>query len=298
MTLVISWTRKTKSGRELWMMSDSRLSGGKCWDYGPKIFGLGRSDALVAFAGDTAWSYPLIAQITSYVESFVNMRERIVDFIDAQKKIVSVINESLHFVSDAADPSLEIPDCTFIFAGFSSRKQDFIINKIAFNSKTRKFEIKPPKKVNGELLAVIGDQRPVSEIFRTMSELNKKHCNIDDSLNTIPYEAFIKVLSSKRFREIGGAPQLTKLYQNMNHQHFGVYWPPELSTEEQKIYLRGRELGKYEALDHPWVFDPSAGKLYWHDFSPIEMQAKSQAEKSAKHSLTTTLSWTALSAAP
>lgn len=282
MTLVISWTRKTKSGRELWIMSDSRLSGGKCWDYGPKIFGMGRSDALVAFAGDTAWSYPLITQITSYVESFINMRERVVDFIDAQKKIVSVINESLHFISDAADPSLEIPDCTFIFAGFSARKQDFIINKIAFNPKVRKFEIKPPKKVNGELLAVIGDQRPVSEIFRYMSDLKIKHSNIDDSLNTIPYEAFIKVLSSKKFREIGGAPQLTKLYQNMNQQHFGVYWPPELPAEEQKIYLRGRELGKYEALDHPWVFAPTEGRLYWHDFSPIEMQAKSYAEKSYK----------------
>ena len=37
MTVVVSWTRKTKTSRELWVMSDSRLSGGKCWDYGPVI---------------------------------------------------------------------------------------------------------------------------------------------------------------------------------------------------------------------------------------------------------------------
>lgn len=57
MTLVATWTRTTRTGRELWVMSDSRLSGGKFWDYGPKIFGIGRSDAVIAFAGDTSWTY-------------------------------------------------------------------------------------------------------------------------------------------------------------------------------------------------------------------------------------------------
>jgi hypothetical protein len=279
MTVVVSWTRKTKTGRELWVMSDSRLSGGMCWDYGPKVFGMGRSDAVVAFAGGTAWSYPLILQITSYVESFVNLRERAVDFIDARKKIIRVLNESLNFVSDAADPSLEVPDCTFIFAGYSARKQEFMINKIVFNYKIKKFEIKPSKKINGELLAVIGDKKPVSAISRIVSEREKQNTSTDFKLDMIPSEAFVEVLSSNRFQEIGGAPQLTKIYQNMNQQHFGVYWPAELPHEEQKIYLRGRELGKYEALDHPWVFDPSSGRLYWHDFSPIEMQAKAIAER-------------------
>ncbi|GGW65486.1 hypothetical protein [Vreelandella hamiltonii] len=279
MTVVVSWTRKTNTGRELWVMSDSRLSGGKCWDYGPKIFGMGRSDAVVAFAGDTAWSYPLIAQVTSYVESFINLRERAVDFIDARKKIIRMLNESLNFVSDAADPSLEVPDCTFIFAGYSARKKEFMINKVVFNSKRKKFELKPSKEINGELLAVIGDKKPVSAISRIVSEGEKKNTKTGFKLDMIPSEAFVKVLSSKRFREIGGAPQLTKIYQNMNQQHIGVYWPPELPHDEQKIYLRGRELGKYEALDHPWVFDPSSNKLYWHDFSPIEMQAKAKVER-------------------
>lgn len=279
MTLVVSWTRKTSTGRELWVMSDSRLSGGKCWDYGPKVFGIGRSDAVMAFAGDTAWTYPLIAQVTSYVESFVNLRERAIDFIDAQAKIIRMLNESLSFVSDAADPSLELPDCTFIFAGYSARKQDFIINRIVFHSKRRKFEIRSAKKINGELLAAIGDKGPVSAISRRISDRIKKYTGTDFKLDMAPSETFFDVLSSKRFREIGGAPQLTKIYQNMNQKHFGVYWPPELPIEEQKIYLRGRELGKFEVLDHPWVFDPAEGKLYWHDFSPDELRAKANAEK-------------------
>ena len=279
MTVVVSWTRKTNTGRELWIMSDSRLSGGKCWDYGPKIFSMGRSDAVIAFAGDTAWSYPLIAQVTSYVESFVNLRERVVDFVDAQKKIIRMLNESLNFVSDAVDKSLEEPDCTFIFSGYSARKQKFMVNRIVFNSEKKRFEVKPPKKINGELLTVIGDKGPLKAIYRIVSERENNKKVRDFKLDMVPSEAFVEVLSSGRFREIGGSPQIMKLYQNMNQQHIAVYWPPEVPHEEQKIYLRGRELGKYEALDNSWVFDTSASKLYWHDFSPVEMQAKAKLER-------------------
>lgn len=279
MTVVVSWTRKTKTGRELWIMSDSRLSGGKFWDYGPKVFGMGRSDAVIAFAGETDWSYPLIAQITSYVESFVNLRERAVDYLDACKKIVRMLNESLNFVSNAAHPSMEVPACTFIFAGYSVRKQDFIINRVVFNSNKKKFEIRPSRKINGELLAIIGDNGPVSEISNRLSKIQKKHTANDFKLDMTPSEVFTKVLSSGKYQEIGGAPQVTKIYQNMNQQHIAVYWPPNLPHDNQKIYLRGRQLGEYESLDYPWVFDPLANKLYWHDFSPIAMQIKSNATK-------------------
>jgi hypothetical protein len=281
MTVVVSWTRKTNSGRELWIMSDSRLSGGKCWDYGPKIFSMGRSDAVIAFAGDTAWSYPLIAQVTSYVESFVNLRERVVDFVDAQKKIIRMLNESLNFVSDAVDKSLEEPYCTFIFSGYSARKQEFMINRIVFNSKKKHFEVKPPKKINGELLAAIGDEKPLKAIYRKVSERENNKKGREFKLDMVPSEAFVEVLSSGRFSEIGGSPQIMKLYQNMNQQHIAVYWPPEALHEEQKIYLRGRELGKYEALDNSWVFDTSTSKIYWHDFSPVEMQVKARLEREA-----------------
>lgn len=279
MTLVVAWTRKTNAGRELWVMSDSRLSGGKYWDYGPKVFGIGRSDAVMAFAGDTAWSYPLIAQISSYVESFVNLRDRAIDFTDAQDLIINLLNESLSFISEAVDRSLEMPDCSFIFAGYSARRKDFIINRIVFHSNRRKFEIRSARKTGGELFAAIGDKGPVSAISRRISEKGKKCIATDFKLDMTPSEAFFDVLSSKRFSEIGGAPQVSKVYQSMNQRHFGVYWPPELPIDQQHIYLRGRQLGKFEVLDHPWVFDPSSGKLYWHDFSPDELRAKAEAEK-------------------
>jgi hypothetical protein len=268
MTLVVAWTRTTRTGRELWLISDSRLSGGKFWDYGPKIFGIGRSDAVIAFAGDTAWTYPLIAQISSYVESFVNLRDRVIDLSDAYDLILQMLNESLTAVSQPAHPSLGVPECSFIFAGYSARRKDFFIRRIVFHPNRLRFEDRPSRDVRGESIAFIGDKGPVSAVVRRISEHRKDGKCTNSKLDMVPAEAFFSVLSSNRFTDIGGAPQVAKVYQHMSQRHFGVYWPPDLPTDEQHIYLRGRRLRKFEVLDHPWVYDPSSAKLYWHDFSP------------------------------
>lgn len=285
MTLVAAWTRKTQTGRELWMMSDSRLSGGKVWDYGPKIFGLGRSDAVMAFAGDTAWTYPLIAQITSYVESFVNLRDRAIDLTEAYDLILEMLNDSLTFVSKAADPSLKVPECSFIIAGYSARRKDFFIRRIVFHAARGKFEGRPPRDFCGERITLIGDKGPVAAIARRLAEHHTAGKRTRSILDMAPAQAFFAVLSSNRFSSVGGAPQVAKVYQHLKQRHFGVYWPPNVPENEPHIYLRGRRLGRFDVLDHPWVFEPSSGKLYWHDFSPDAMRARGEAESAAEQVL-------------
>lgn len=282
MTLVVAWTRKTHTGRELWMLSDSRLSGGKIWDYGPKIFSIGRSDAIIAFAGDTSWTYPLIAQITSYVESFINLRDRVVDVADLCDQILQMLNESLSFVRDPAHPSMALPDCSFVFAGYSARKKDFFLRRIKFQSKIKKFLPTHPKSYGGELVTYVGDEEPVKAAVRRMSEIHKQSKVKRPRLDMAPAVAFFEVLSSKKFRDIGGAPQVTKLYEHMNTRHFGVYWPPNVPNEEQDIFLRGRRLKPYEVLDHPWVYDPALTKLWWHDFSPDQLRDVAAAKEALR----------------
>ena len=272
MTLVVAWTRTTKTGRELWVMSDSRLRGGKVWDYGPKIFGIGRSDAVIAFAGHTAWTYPLIAQISSYVESFINLRDRVVDVTDLYEKILQMLNDSLSFVSEAAHPQMALPECSFVFAGYSARRKDFFVRRIEFQSKNKQFAASHPKTYGGESVAFVGDKDPIQATVRRISEILRKSRAKRPRLDMAPAQAFFEVLSSDRFRDIGGAPQVTKIYEHMNQRHFGVYWPPHVANEEQTIYLRGRRLKSYEVLDHPWVYDPASTKLWWHDFSPDRLR--------------------------
>lgn len=289
MTLVVTWTRTTGTGRELWLMSDSRLSGGKFWDYGPKIFGTGRSDAMIAFAGETDWTYPLISQISSYVESFVNLRDRVIDVSEAYEKILELLNDSLDFVSDAIDESLTMPNCSFIFAGYSVRRNDFFIRRIYFHAGRKRFESRGPRTLKGEYLTYIGDKGPVDSIVRRLpKETPADRCN-NSRLGMEPAQAFFDVLTSKRFSEIGGAPQVAKIYQHMNQKHIGVYWPPNVPSDEQNIYLRGRCLKAYDVLDHPWVFEPSSASLYWHDFSPMERRKNSIAPKLTSFNALTTL---------
>ena len=281
MTLVVAWTRKIHTGRELWMLSDSRLSGGRIWDYGPKIFGVGRSDAIIAFAGDTSWTYPLIAQISSYVESFVNLRDRVVDVADLCDQILQMLNDSLSFVTDTAHPSMAVPECSFVFAGYSARRKDFFVRRIEFQPKINKFVPTHPKSYGGELVAYVGDEEPVKAIVRRMSDILKLSKVRRRKLDMVPAEAFFEVLSSENFRDIGGAPQVAKVYEHMNIRHFGVYWPPTVPNEEQHIFLRGRRLKPHEVLDHPWVYDPVLTKLWWHDFSPDQLRESAIAKTTA-----------------
>lgn len=281
MTLVVAWTRTTQTGRELWMLSDSRLSGGKLWDYGPKIFGIGRSDAVIAFAGDTSWTYPLIAQISSYVESFINLRDRVVDVADLCDQILQMLNDSLSFVTDPAHPSMALPECSFVFAGYSARRKDFFVRRIEFQSKSKQFVPTHPKSYGGESVAYVGDEEPVKATVRRMSEILKQSKAKRPRLDMTPAVAFFEVLSSEKFRDIGGAPQVTKVYEHMNLRHFGVYWPPNVPNEEQDIFLRGRRLKPYEVLDHPWVYDPTLTKLWWHDFSPDQRRDAAVAKATA-----------------
>lgn len=281
MTLVVAWTRTTQTGRELWMMSDSRLSGGKLWDYGPKIFGIGRSDAVIAFAGDTSWTYPLIAQISSYVDSFINLRDRVVDVADLCDQILQMLNDSLSFVTDPAHPSMALPECSFVFAGYSARRKDFFVRRIEFQSKSKQFVPTHPKSYGGESVAYVGDEEPIKATVRRMSEILKQSKAERPRLDMTPAVAFFEVLSSEKFRDIGGAPQVTKVYEHMNLRHFGVYWPPNVPDEEQDIFLRGRRLKSYEVLDHPWVYDPTSTKLWWHDFSPDQRRNAAAAKAPA-----------------
>lgn len=281
MTLVVAWTRTTQTGRELWLISDSRLSGGKLWDYGPKIFGTGRSDAMIAFAGETDWAYPLIAQISSYVESFVNLRDRVIDVSEAYEKILEMLNDSLAFVSEAMHESMEKPNCSFIFAGYSVRRNDFFIRRIVFHAGRRRFESRSPRNLGGEYLSYIGDKGPVDAIVRRLPKTTLVDKCQSTRLGMEPAKAFFEIMTSNRFREIGGAPQVAKIYQHMNQKHFGVYWPPNAPNDEQSIYLRGRRLKSYDVLDHPWVYEPSSTSLSWHDFSPMERRRNVSAAENA-----------------
>lgn len=61
MTISVAWIRKGAESEELWMGSDSRLSGdGNIWDDCPKLLTLPRRDTIAGFTGTTAQAYPML----------------------------------------------------------------------------------------------------------------------------------------------------------------------------------------------------------------------------------------------
>lgn len=62
-TTVVAWEREVGLQRELVMASNSRLGGGEEWDACARIFDIGRSDAVLGFAGNAWRALPLIFQV-------------------------------------------------------------------------------------------------------------------------------------------------------------------------------------------------------------------------------------------
>jgi hypothetical protein len=68
MTLTAAWVRNLTESEELVVATDSRLRFGREWDCCPKLFTPPRSDAVISFAHNTAFAYPMIQQVRMAIE--------------------------------------------------------------------------------------------------------------------------------------------------------------------------------------------------------------------------------------
>ena len=120
MTLVAAWVRHNNNTKELYVSSDSRLSGGRAWDIGPKVLDLGRGDSVIAFAGDTNNTYPLMLQLQSAVQMHPKMRSRAFDLTILRGYLLSLFNEMWKQITDLPRGQ-KLPDpaeVKFILAGY------------------------------------------------------------------------------------------------------------------------------------------------------------------------------------
>src|SRR3954454_13018081 len=108
MTIACAWIREYGESKELVFASDSRLRWAGAWDSCPKIFRLPRTDAAMAFAGDTLWAYPIIAQTANNIAAYRPSRERSYDLLHAKGHALRVINAMVNH-GDAIDGP-DLPD--------------------------------------------------------------------------------------------------------------------------------------------------------------------------------------------
>lgn len=247
MTLVAAWIREVNGVEELIVASDSRLRFGRAWDYSPKILSLARADSVLCFAGDTFYAYPMLLQLRAALEMNEKISSRAADISEIRSYIISIIEDMRKAVYDLPVGVEEDNDYRFIFAGYSWRHEKFMIWHIQYQNNIGKFSYRSvgiyPKKHNeGRKVLFIGDH--YGEARKRLSILLKSKDRKYGELDWEPLEVLRDMsLNETEFPEIGGSPQVIKVYKFMNSMPLNVYWP---NKAEGGLYFGGRKLLPFE----------------------------------------------------
>jgi hypothetical protein len=259
MTLCIAWTRKNSRAEELIMATDSRLRSFGSWDCNPKIFTFSRTDCAMCFAGDTAFAYPMMIQLKNTIDANPKIRSRHQRLEVFKGIILNILNEMLEYKSD-----YELPAVSFIFGGYCWHRQEFLLWNLKYQKGIKKFTqhaIDFWKGIKGERkITFIGDYIPDAK-KRLIEKLkaNGKLQNGDFELE--PFEVLRDMLvegqKSDDYLDIGGAPQMLKIYKSLNTLPIAVKWTYD---GVEKVTLLGHPLSEKAKVSNP-ILDPFELKL-------------------------------------
>ena len=229
MTAVVCWERAVGPLTELVVAADSRLRGGEEWDSCPKLFNLGRSDAVLAFAGDTHRAYPMVLQAVSMIGAYGGHDRRQLDVSALGDQLCRVLDDMLSRAVGAA--AEEDPDCEFLLAGWSWRLGKFRAYKVHFEA-TRRTVRRPvfvstpvgsaPPGLGGTagspLYATIGDagRRLTSRLTQRLLVSPAPRLDME------PLDALVELCADASTPTVGGVPQVAKVYRTMRSETFVV----------------------------------------------------------------------------
>lgn len=232
MTTIVAWERIQGNLSELIVASDSRLSGGERWDACAKVFDIGRTDAVLAFAGDTSRALPLVFQAVATTRSYEGSALRTLDLPKFAGHLRRVLNLVLsRAVGVAAEQE---PDCEFILAGWSWSLNRFLIYKFEFDRGADGFisyATKPPrslKKLGYPSFAIAGDGGPIlkgklaEKIGRNLIPADTDYLPLEELYQQTVDDSF-------RLSSVGGPVQVIKIYRSIRIEHLAVEVDGELS---------------------------------------------------------------------
>jgi hypothetical protein len=295
-TIGVAWVRQGSGSRELWIASDSRLSGtdGYIWDSCAKLSTLSRRDAVVGFAGGTQEAFPLMTQMANAVSSFRALTEGILEFFHCIGHLEVVINDMMNALTIDPGVRAELPwktafstgDDTIVLAGYSRSADTFIIRFLLYQPdiKVWKFARVAPWSVDGpRILHVFGDG-PSKAQFRSSLHFRLEDAgklNTSELLDMEPFEVLCDMLAlpatdarkinghlsvppGYRSRTIGGAPQAIQVLPGASATPMVVRWGSPSTISD---YLLGRRLLSYENVDLPLLaYDDGDLRVHapWH----------------------------------
>ena len=261
MTLSMAWIRTVGVHEELVFASDSRLSGGSDWDCCPKLMMLPRGDSLIGFAGSTFDAYPLMIQFRNWIETHPAALRRGLDINEIKKRMRLIFNDMRGFISDLprGQKKPDPPDCELIFGGWSWQTGSFRAWRFHYISVREAFDFEPvgssirvahnhPIVFAGTRAAVEKARSDIIALLRSRSLFRPGIRYFDME----PFEVLRDIIRAGEFNDVGGPPQIVKVYKNGTSQPFAVKWPISGGRE---LSVLGRPLFDRERTGLP-VIDP------------------------------------------
>ena len=255
MTLAAIFIRKVPNRRnrdELVVVADTTLTGGQRFDQGAKIFQLPRSDALFCFAGLTYYAYPLAMQLATAIASYdrsADRRHPLRRVVQNASRIFAQSFELIHHTPSDGLP-VDMP-ASFLFGGFSWHDNAFKIWRISMDRERRQF---PLEEVRSNY-AFVGTDEAIPEAEERLAALLHQRGKTVDSLDMEPFEVIRDVIRAGRYYDIGGVPQIAKVFRHMTTHFFATLWP--CADGRIRPHAFGRPLAGWEKTS--WsMFDPDA----------------------------------------
>jgi hypothetical protein len=254
MTLTVAFIRKLPKRRdreELVMASDSRLTGGQCFDQGPKLFALPRSDALLGLAGDTYYAYPLALHLQATIASYARSADRRFPLDKAIVHACKVFTQSYRLIHTLpVGERLPVEgDAHFILGGYSWHDNGFRIWKVSTDRAKREF---PLRRVQNRLFFT-GTKAAVREAMERTNRLLKQRKRTLDTMDLEPVEVLRDIVREGTYPDVGGAIQVAKVFRHMNSQFYATLWA--CTDGKIRSHVFGRPLPANERCDWPH-FDP------------------------------------------
>lgn len=275
MTIGVGWLRGDAAGGELWIATDSRLSGdGNLWDECPKLSLLPRRDAIAAFSGSTGQAYPLLIQISNAIRSYGASASGALEFFDLLGHLERVAGSMLG--SLAVDPLLtgaarprefSTRGDVIVIGGFSRQRHGLVLRALQYERSANgwKFtQVRPLRSLGrGRTIRIFGDRVSRSKYRHRLKLLLEERGTLKTArpFDLEPLEALGEFLSlpptdrrplpdDHRPMTVGDPPQVARVVAGADATPFVVRWPDQGSTAE---FLFGRRCLSYERIDLPLI---------------------------------------------
>ena len=252
MTLVAAWVRKNKNSQELIVASDSRVTGGIAINCAPKLFRLERNDAVLAYCGPTVVAYPILLQIKAGLDAHEETRERIIDVVDLKSHIEKTIERLRTQIRDLPSKDDTHRSFKFLLAGYSWKFSKFRAWVFRYDITSGEFNAfsMPDTKHQFIFMSDVEKNELIAK-NALLKDIYHDHSKPKERLDWEPLKVLISAIENAEVNDIGGPPQLMKIYKHANILPINVLWPEEKIvaghfTKNYEITHLGRPLLGYE----------------------------------------------------